>query len=204
MGLTMAERKAVTRELAQEYRRGSRREKGETLDRVKLNGWTRHHAAWVLRCWGRTVYIWQGGRLVKIVVGRPRGRRPRRRYYDAAVYAALKQVWQWYGWMCGKRLVGVLRYQLAVLVKFGELRLEPEVQAKLERISAATIDRLLRADKRKLLLRGRSHTKPSRRLLHEIPVRTFSEWQDAQAGELGRTWWATTAASPASMPSRWW
>ena len=71
MGLTMAERKAVTRELAQEYRRGSRREKGETLDRlVKLNGWTRHHAAWMLRCWSRTVYSWQGGRLVKIVVGR--------------------------------------------------------------------------------------------------------------------------------------
>ena len=102
------------------------------------------------------------------------------------MYAALKQVWQWYGWMCGKRLVGGLRYQLAVLVKFGELRLAPEVQAKLERISAATIDRLLRADKRKLLLRGRSHTRPRRQqLLHEIPIRTFSEWQDAQAGELG-------------------
>ena len=186
MGLTMAERKSVTRELAQKYRRGSRRKKGIILDQLmQLNGWTRHHAAWVLRCWGRTVFIWRGGRLIKIVVGRPPARRTRRRYYDAAVYAALKQIWQWYGWMCGKRLVTVLRYQLAVLVKFGELRLTPEVQAKLERISAATIDRLLRADKRKLLLRGRSHTRPSRRLLHEIPIRTFSEWQDAQAGELG-------------------
>ena len=33
---------------------------------MQLNGWTRHHAAWVLRCWGRTVFIWRGGRLVKI------------------------------------------------------------------------------------------------------------------------------------------
>ena len=121
MGLTMAERKSVTRELAQKYRRGSRRKKGMILDQLmQLNGWSRHHAAWVLRCWGRTVFIWRGGRLVKIVVGRPPTRRTRRRYYDAAVYAALKQIWQWYGWMCGKRLVTVLRYQLAVLVKFGE------------------------------------------------------------------------------------
>ena len=62
--------------------------------------------------------------------------------------------------MCGKRLVGVLRYQLAVLVKFGELRLAPEVQAKLERISAATIDRLLRADKRKLPYHTASRCRP--------------------------------------------
>ena len=32
MGLTMAQRKAVTRELAQRYRRATRREKGEILD----------------------------------------------------------------------------------------------------------------------------------------------------------------------------
>ena len=35
-----------------------------------------------------------------------------------------------------------------------------------------------------LYLRGRSHT-PSRRLLHEIPIRTFSEWKEARPGELG-------------------
>ena len=87
--------------------------------------------------------------------------------------------------MCGKRLVAVLRHQLPVLEKFGELSLEPQVRAKLQRISAATIDRLLRAEKRKLQLRGRSHTKPSTRLLHQIPIRTFTEWEDAKPGEVG-------------------
>ena len=152
MGLTMAQRKAVTRELAQRYRRATRREKGEILDqRVQLTGHTRNHASWLLRGWGRTVYSYQGGRPVKIVVGTRRPRRHSPRYYDQEVYRALKQVWELFGGMCGKRLVAVLRHQLPVLEKFGELSLEPQVRAKLQRISAATIDRLLRAEKRKLV-----------------------------------------------------
>ena len=81
--------------------------------------------------------------------------------------------------------MAVLRHQLPVLEKFGELSLEPQVRAKLQRISAATSDRLLRAEKRKLQLRGRSHTKPSTRLMHQIPIRTFTEWEDAKPGEVG-------------------
>ena len=182
----MAQRKAVTRELAQRYRRATRREKGEILDRwVQLTGHTRNHASWLLRGWGRTVYSYQGGRAVKIVVGTRRPRRHNPRCYDQEVYRALKQVWELFGGMCGKRLVAVLRHQLPVLEKFGELSLEPQVRAKLQRISAATIDRLLRAEKRKLQLRGRSHTKPSTRLLHQIPIRTFTEWEDAKPGEVG-------------------
>ena len=186
MRLTMAQRKAVTRELAQRYRRATRREKGEILNQwVQLTGHTRNHASWLLRGWGRTVYSYQGGRPVKIVVGTRRPRRHSPRYYNQEVYRALKQVWELFGGMCGKRLVAVLRHQLPVLEKFGELSLEPQVRAKLQRISAATIDRLLRAEKRKLQLRGRSHTKPSTRLMHQIPIRTFTEWEDAKPGEVG-------------------
>ena len=186
MGLSMGERKSVTRERVREYRRASRRQKGEILDQLaSLNGWTRHYAGWMLRCWGRAVYCWQDGERVLITVGRRRPIQSRRRYYDQPVYVALKWIWECYGWMCGKRLVGVLRHQLAVLEKFGAISLEPEVRAKLERISAATVDRLLAEDKRQLYLRGRSHTKPSRRLLHEIPIRTFGEWKEARPGELG-------------------
>jgi hypothetical protein len=43
---------------------------------------------------------------------------------------------------------------LGRLEYFGELKVEPEVRAKLLRISAATIDRLLRAERRKHELRG--------------------------------------------------
>ena len=49
MGLSMAERKAVGRELRQRYRKGSKTVKGQVLDELTaLTGWTRRHARRVL------------------------------------------------------------------------------------------------------------------------------------------------------------
>ena len=186
MGLTMGQRKAVTREMANRYRRASKRQKAAMLDQfVKLHGCTRHHAGWVLRMWGKTVFERRDGELVKIVVGQRRPRRQSRRIYDDQVLAALRKIWYLFGCLCGKRLVAVLRTQVPVLEKFGELSLDSDTRQKLQRISAATIDRLLRTEKRALRIRGRSHTKPTTRLINEIPIRTFTEWQDARPGEMG-------------------
>ncbi len=45
MGLTMSERKAVTKKLALEYQRSDKARKGELLNQVcALNGWHRSHA----------------------------------------------------------------------------------------------------------------------------------------------------------------
>ena len=67
-----------------------------------------------------------------------------------------------------------------------KIALTPELRAKLVRISPATIDRLLRAEKRKLTLRGHSHTKrPTGSLMLQIPIRTFSEWEGVPLGTLG-------------------
>ncbi len=161
MGLTMGQRKAVTREMANRYRRASKPQKAAMLDQfVKLHGCTRHHAGWLLRMWGKTVFERRDGELVKIVVGQRRPRRRGRRIYDEQVLAALKKIWYLFGCLCGKRLVAVLRTQLPVLEKFGELAVDPGTRRKLTRISAATVDRLLRTEKRALRIRGRSHTKP--------------------------------------------
>ena len=186
MGLTMGQRKALTREMAARYRGASRPQKKAMLDEfVELHGCTRHHAGWLLRMWGKTVFERRDGELVKIVVGQRLPRRRSSRVYDEQVGAALKKVWYLFGCLCGKRLVAVLRTQLPVLEKFGELALDPDTRQKLTLISAATIDRLLRTEKRALRIRGRSHTKPTTRLMNQIPIRTFTEWQEARPGELG-------------------
>ncbi len=57
-----------------------------------------------------------------------------------------------------------------------------EVRGKLLSISASTIDRLLAPDRARLSLTGRAGTKPGTLLKHQIPVRTFSEWDDALPG----------------------
>ena len=102
------------------------------------------------------------GQLVKLVVGRPRPRKPRARprRYDQEVLKALTQIWYVFDFMCGKRLVVVLRTMLPVLDSFGEIPLSAEVRAKLLSISAATIDRLLQPERARVQIKGRTHTKP--------------------------------------------
>lgn len=52
----------------------------------------------------------------------------------------------------------------------------------LVRISPATIDRRLAADRAKLALKGRSHIKPGYLLKSQIPIRTWADWDDARPG----------------------
>ena len=187
MGLTMDQRKALTREMAARYQ--ACQQATEDGDARRVRRTARLHppprrvgAADVgqdgvraprRRSWSRS---WSAS-------GKSRRRGPR--LYDEQVVAALKKVWYLFGCLCGKRLVAVLRTQLSVLEKFGELALDPDTRRKLTLISAATIDRLLRTEKRALRIRGRSPTKPTTRLMNEIPIRTFTEWQDARPGEVG-------------------
>jgi hypothetical protein len=66
----------------------------------------------------------------------------------------------------------------------GQLHFNTEVEARLCRMSPATIDRLLRPWRR---LGGRhrfSTTKPGSLLKSSIPIRTFADWQEASPGFL--------------------
>ncbi len=72
----------------------------------------------------------------------------------------LRQIWMILDYICGKRLAAIMPEVIRRLEYFGELKIEPEVRAKLWRISAASIDRLLRNESRKHELRGRGGTKP--------------------------------------------
>ncbi|MBF0516197.1 MAG: hypothetical protein HQK97_03620 [Nitrospirae bacterium] len=69
-----------------------------------------------------------------------------------------------------------------VLKKHGEIKVDAQTEAKLMKISAATIDRRLAKSGRQYQLKGRSNTKLSSLLKHQIPIRTFSEWDDCRPG----------------------
>ena len=70
------------------------------------------------------------------------------------------------------------------LERHQEIRLSPVVRRKLLAISAATIDRLLAPSRRHFELRGRSGTRPGTLLKCQIPIRTFTEWDNACPGFL--------------------
>jgi hypothetical protein len=104
------------------------------------------------------------------------------RYYDEQVVEALSKLWQLLNYLCGKRLVAIMPELIAKLEQFDELRLTALTKEKLLHISAASVDRLLQPERRKHQLRGRAHTKPGTLLKHQIPIRTFAEWDEAQPG----------------------
>ena len=78
----------------------------------------------------------------------------------------------------GPALVEALR-------RHGELDITDQVAAQLVAMSAATIDRRLCADRAELTTqRGRSLTKPGSLLKHQIPMRTWADWNEDVAGFL--------------------
>jgi hypothetical protein len=181
MRLTMKQRQAVTAVTFQRYRQGSKKVKRQMLDEFcETTGYSRGYARFVLRNHGRQV--WLRGKRVVVGDARQRQQRLKPRYYDEQVVQALIKLWRLLNYLCGKRLVAIMPELIAKLEQFGELRLTPLTKEKLLRISAASIDRLLQPERRKQQLRRRSHTKPGTLLKHQIPIRTFAEWDEAQPG----------------------
>lgn len=169
MGLSMTERKAVTKELARRYQKASKSEKGKILSELcALTGWSRRHARRAIDAVGS--------------IEPPKRRCPPPRIYDEPVLEALRRIWRLAGGPCGKRLAPFLGEFVQALERHGEIDLAPQVRAKLERMSAATIDRVLASERKRLQVRGRHGTKPGTMLKHQIPIRTFAEWDDAQPG----------------------
>jgi hypothetical protein len=169
MGLTLAERRAVTETTAVRYILASKRGKGPILDELCANtGWHRNHARKALKAALQP-------RLVT-----PRSPRPPT--YGPDVIAALTVCWTVLGMPAGKRLAPMLNELVAVLRHFGELVIGEDTAALLVSMSAATIDRRLAGERAKHRLKGRCTTKPGSLLKSQIPVRTWADWNDARPG----------------------
>jgi hypothetical protein len=170
MRLTLSQRKAVTKATALRYRAASKGEKATILTELcLLTGWHRDHARKALR-------TALGPRPVR------RARRPRPPVYGEDVLVALRKVWAVMDAPTGKRLAPFLGEIVAVLQRCGELDLDAGVRAKLVGMSAATIDRRLAPERKKMLLKGRSGTKPGSLLKSQIAVRTWADWDENKPG----------------------
>jgi hypothetical protein len=88
------------------------------------------------------------------------------------VLQPLRFIWATLGGPSGERLAPFMAEAVEALERHGELALDPEVRAKLLRMSSATIDRALAPERRRLSVKGRSGTKPGSILRRQIPIRT--------------------------------
>jgi transposase InsO family protein len=119
----------------------------------------------------------RSGRLRAVGQGRPRR-------YGPEVAAALVKVWEVGDRMCGKLLAAVMPDLLAALERHGELQVSPEVRALLLQVSPSTIDRLLCKTRTAGLRQPRRQRPATTGLKAQIPIRTWSEWKDAQPGSI--------------------
>ena len=108
------------------------------------------------------------------------GGRPRE--YGPEVAAAAEVLWQASGRIGAHRLHPFVPDLLERLTQCGELTLRPDVDKRLRQASRPTLARLLAPARAQYPLRGATTTRPSTWLRQEIPIRTFTEWDDARPG----------------------
>jgi hypothetical protein len=116
MGLTMKEKKAVTRQVRSRYQKAGRKEKSAILDEfISITGYkNRKYALRLLtkQTAARALLFTKGG-AAKLKPAKPKpANRKGREIYTDEVIAALRLVWTFFWYKCGKLLAPPTRQQM--------------------------------------------------------------------------------------------
>ena len=150
------------------YRRSRKAGKTRILDEfVAATG--RHRKA-AVRLLNRT-----SKKALKKKSGRPK-------VYSLEAISALKVAWEASDRLCSKRFQPFLPELVGILKREDELSITEEVEGELARMSASTIDRVLRRYRAHPRRHGLSTTKPGTILKNAIPLKTFGEWSESKPG----------------------
>lgn len=124
--------------------------------------------------------------LMEILANPPAKRRIRRNRPSVylPVIKPLRKLWAVSNYACGKRLTPMIPIYLSSLERFHEIAVTPDERRLLKRIGAATVDRLLRHERKRINLKSRARTKPGSLLKNQIPIRTFADWTEKKPGFL--------------------
>ena len=163
------EKYTIIRAFAREYKKAGRKERGRLLKGViRITGYYKTHACELLN-------------------NPPKKKAVIRRYRPSkylVILPQLKKLWITSNFSCGKILVPAIPSLLESLLRFKEIKVGRSEKKLLLKISAATVDRLLKPDRKRLEIKGRSGTKPGTLLKHQIPVRIFTPWDEETPGFL--------------------
>ena len=179
----MREKKALTREVSKRYQKAEKKEKAVILNElVKTTGYNRKYVVHVLANWGKTSAVNMNGETVRLTASPHKrrkggGRKPK---YSGDFIIVLRKIWAFFSYRCGKILAPFMREQMRFLEQ--PFHITEKEKELLLSVSPSTIDRLLRQDKRKLALKGKSGTKPGKLLKKQIPVRTYYADADKKPG----------------------
>jgi len=185
--LNLSEKNALVSQIAKRYKKASKKEKASILDElIKTTNYNRKYAIRLLSNWNKIIITRFNGELIRIKPGNriKKSYPKRKRKYDDIFKKALILMWEFFSFMCGKRLVVVLRNMTDILKQCKEFKIDEVNWIKLKEVSAATIDRLLKPERKKYQIKGRSYTKRGHLLKDSIPIKTFGEWKEALPGNI--------------------
>jgi hypothetical protein len=162
-------RRELTSVIRLRYETADRSTKRTILDEfVKVTGYHRKHAIRILTM--------ESGSQPQPRVGR--------RIYQEAVKEALIVLWEASDRICGKRLKASLPLLVMAMERHGHLQLDDGVKKQLLTMSAATIDRLLRAVREQASGGRKRKSTRVTRVGKLVPVRTFGDWGEVGPGFL--------------------
>ena len=165
--MSLTARRELLASVRRNYRKANWVEKGKILDGfVAATDYERKYASRLLN---------------SDQIVRERKPRPCAQLYDEQVRQALIALWCAANKICSKRFVPFLPHLIAAMEMHGHLRLSEDVRARLLRISAATVDRMLSCEREKVRL-GVSTTQRGSLLKNSIQIRTFADWDDVTPG----------------------
>ncbi len=144
------------------------------MSSLKTTGYNRSYAAHLLKTYVEKV---KTKRLSNHSAGR-------KKFYTKDVLEALIAVWTIMDFACGKRLKPVMGETIDNLEKHGHFSFTQPVKEMLLKISASTIDRMLKGERKRFEIKGRSYTKPGTLLKQQIKTKTLSQWSDSKVGFL--------------------
>jgi len=187
MCITFAERKSLIADTAPRYQKATRKQKHVILNEfVQISGLNRHYSALVFRLAHRKLVIYEGDKRVVLKADISLKRKLPKRpciYKISLLKIPLIILWKISDFLCSKRLAVFMRDQVDALTASG-LKINPAAVPLLKRISPSTIDRILKHERPKYRLKGRSHTCRGKLIKGQIPIRTFSEWTEKGPGFL--------------------
>ena len=108
-------------------------------------------------------------------------KRIRKSKYEV-IGSPLKKIYGISNFASGKRLVGMIPSYVETLTRDKELFITEKQKELLLSVSAATIERLITSERKKVFGKGRSTTKPGTLLKHQIPVQVFTKWDEREPG----------------------
>jgi hypothetical protein len=172
MGVRQESKHELAEGWHERYLKAGRKERGRLLDEfVALTGYHRKYATGLLK----------HGPPAPCPRSARRGRPVK---YGPSVLAALEIAAEAAGWICGKRLAPFLSELVPALEREGALEVGGEVRQHLLTMGAATIDRRLRTIKVAEKPKGLSTTRPGSLLKRQVPVRTYTPWDEEVPGFL--------------------